>query len=125
VRSPLHTFEQAGSLYQLSVGLAAFDFINTWVLLASKTSLYLLLSTELPKLKKTINQSYSHQRLDYQTLNMSTESKNLEGISRDALSSFYLPPPDDLPGNARKLLEDYSKIPSEQVLPHVVEVVRQ
>jgi len=56
---------------------------------------------------------------------MSIESKKPEGISRDALTSFYLPPPDDLPKNARKLLEDYSKIPSEQVLLHVVEVVRQ
>lgn len=57
-------------------------------------------------------------------LHMSTESKKPEGVTRDALTSFYLPPPDDLPENARKLLEDYSKIPAEQVLPHVVEVVR-
>lgn len=53
---------------------------------------------------------------------MSTESKKPEAINRDALQSFYLPPPDDLPKNARKLLEEYSKIPFEQVLPHVVEV---
>jgi hypothetical protein len=54
---------------------------------------------------------------------MAPESKNLAGISRDALQSFYMPPPDDLPKNARKLLEDYSKIPSEEVLSHVVQVV--
>lgn len=55
---------------------------------------------------------------------MSIDSRKLEGINRDALQSFYVPPPDDLPTNARKLLEEYSKISPEDVLPHVVEVVR-
>jgi hypothetical protein len=54
---------------------------------------------------------------------MSSEPKEQQGINRQALQSFYLPPPDDLPPAARKLLEEYSKIPSEQVLPHVLEVV--
>lgn len=55
---------------------------------------------------------------------MSVESKKPEGINRDTLQSFYVPPPDDVPANARKLLEEYSKISPEEVLPHVVEVVR-
>lgn len=54
---------------------------------------------------------------------MSIESKSPEGINREALQTFYLPPPDELPANARKLLEEYSKIRPERVLPHVVEVV--
>ncbi|KAE9969779.1 hypothetical protein EG328_006674 [Venturia inaequalis] len=53
---------------------------------------------------------------------MSVEHKRPEGINRDALQSFYFPPPDDLPANARKLLEEYSKISPGEVLPHVVEV---
>jgi hypothetical protein len=44
-------------------------------------------------------------------------------VNRLALPNFYLPPPEDLPQEARKLLEEYGKIPPGEVLPHVVEVV--
>ncbi|QDS75926.1 hypothetical protein FKW77_002973 [Venturia effusa] len=53
---------------------------------------------------------------------MSIESKTPGGIHREVLQSFLLPPPDDVPANARKLLEEYSKLPSQEVLPHVVKV---
>jgi len=54
---------------------------------------------------------------------MSTDIQKTGSINRLALPSFYLPPPEDLPQNARKLLEEYSKIAPKEVLSHVVEVV--
>lgn len=50
-------------------------------------------------------------------------SEQLPTATRELLQSYYLPDPDDVPSEARKLLEEYSKIPSEEVLPHVLRVV--
>ena len=55
---------------------------------------------------------------------MAEKLKELPPLSKELLQQFYSKAPEDVPQEARKILEEYSKIPKEEVLPHVLAVVR-
>ena len=54
---------------------------------------------------------------------MSTKMDNTPEMPTDnnPKEAWFIPNVQEIPSDARELLETYSKIPSDQVLPHVLE----
>ena len=54
------------------------------------------------------------------------ENNEIEAIKAPELplQKFYDAELEEVPEKAKKLLQEYSKIPPDEVLPHVLEVVR-